>query len=100
MVNLGSNAAGLNSALEVRMRHVFDQENWLAQSSTTPPVPAVTTLPTVPTVPGGPHDAVLAPVLTVPLVGGGDSITCVVGVFAVVLGCVAVFNLVGDEWTS
>ena len=94
MVNLGSNAAGLNSALEIRMRHVLDQENWLAQPSMTPSVPAVPAL-----APGAPT-ALSVPILPVPLAGGGDPVTCVVGVLAVALGCVAIFNLVGDEWVS
>ena len=95
MSTLGSNAAGLNHALEIRMRHILDQENWLAQpEAAAPAAPAATAVPAasaaLPPLRGVPN-----PAPTVTLSGGGHyPATSLFAVLAVVVGCVALFNLV------
>ena len=95
---VGSNAAGLNRAIEVRMRHILDQEKWLQ----TPPVPSIPSIPPAPPAPPAPPVPHMAPrhhVNRPPrLRGGADpgehTVSGVFAVVALVVACACVYKIV------
>ena len=78
------------------MRHILDQENWLAPSQSGDPIIA-RALPVTPILPPVPHAGpdIRAPIVA--LVGGGgpyEGAATLISVLSIVVGCVALFNLV------
>ena len=100
---MGSNAAGLNRTLEVRVRHILDQEKWLA----TPAAPVVAAAPAAPVAPVAPAvrvvrapavRAAMAAMAPPPMRGGGDpppenTLVGVCAIAAVVVACVCVYQI-------